>query len=84
MIEIEVQPKRRRGADDAIAVEDDELAVGEQFEVLQVVRRLEALGVVERRKAEPLQRFERGRVLRPRVHDDEPVGKLAEEPHEMR
>jgi hypothetical protein len=69
--EIEAHPQRRGRCDDAAAVEDDELAVGEQLDVLAIVRRLEALGVVERRETDALQRLELGRVLGPRAGDDQ-------------
>ena len=50
VVEVEVQPDRRRHADDRVAVERDELALGKQLDVLAIVRRLEPLRVVERRK----------------------------------
>ncbi len=82
VFEIEMQAERRRGANHAIAVEHDELAVGEQFEMLTVVRRLEAFGVSQRRETNLLQRFELLCVLRSRVQDGQTVGKTPVVPHQ--
>ena len=81
VIEVEVQPGRRSGANDFVAVEHHELAVGKQLDVLQIVRGFEALGVVQRRKTHALQLLELSRVLRSRLEHDEPVRQPAVVPH---
>ncbi len=81
VVEIEMQAQRRRRADDAVAVERDELAVGEQVDVVAIMRRLETFLIVERWKADALELFELGGVLRPRLHDDEIVRKPPVVPH---
>ena len=81
MVEVEVEPDRRRRADDAVAVQDDELPVLEKLDVFAVVARLEALVICERREADTLQFFELVGVLGPGLHDHEAVGESAVVPH---
>ena len=68
VLEVEAQADRRGRADDAVAVEHYELAVGEQLDVLAIVRGLEPLRVGERRETDALQFFELLGMFRPRVH----------------
>ncbi len=84
VVEIELEPERGRGADDAIAVEGDELSVGKELEMPAIVRRLEAFSVVEGRKTDPLQRFELFCVLWSRMHDHETAGEPPVVPHGRR
>ena len=56
--EVEVHADRRGCGHHAIAIEPDELSLGKQLQVLQVVRRLEALLVGERREHHALQRVQ--------------------------
>ncbi len=70
VVEVEVQADGGRGADDAVAVERDELAFVEDLEVLPVVARLEALLVGQGGEADELQGLELLGVLGARVHDD--------------
>src|SRR5205807_4039152 len=82
VVEIEMQSKRRRRADNAVAVEDDELSVGKQIDVFQIVGRLEALGIRKRWKAGALQLLELLRVLGARLQNRQAVRELAEVPHD--
>jgi hypothetical protein len=47
------------------------------------MRRLEALGIVQRRKADALQRFELLRVVAARLHDHQAVWKASVVPHDI-
>jgi hypothetical protein len=77
VIEIEIQPERRGGADDAIGVERDELSVCEQLDVPEVVAGLEALGGGQGREADFLEHLEGRGVLRPGSGNHDAVGKPA-------
>ena len=81
VLEVEVEADGGRGADNAFAVDDDELPVLEQLHMAAIVRRLEPLHVGERRKANALQLLERFGVLDARLHDDEAVREPAIAPH---
>ena len=81
VVEVEMQPERRGRADHRLTVERDELSAGKQLDVSAIVRRLEPLRVVERRKAGLLQRLELMGVLGLRLHDDETVREAPVVPH---
>ena len=84
VLEIERQPERRRRPDNDTAIQDDELAVGKQVEMFQVVGGFEALGIIECREADALQLFQLGRMFGPGLQDNQPVRKLAAIPHGVR
>ena len=81
VLEVERQADRRGRADDPVAVERHELAVGEELDVPPVVSGLEPLVVGEGRKADSLQLFELLGVFRPRVHHHETAVEAAVVPH---
>ena len=71
--EIKVQPNGRRGGNHAIPVKPDQLALGEQCDVLPVVRRLEAFFVGQRREHHALELFEGLGMLRSCRGDNQAV-----------
>ena len=73
MFEVEVEANRRCHADNAIAVEHDELALRKQLDVAAVVRSLELLIGCERREHDALQLLELLCVLGTGTPHDEPV-----------
>ena len=64
-------------AADALVVKADELPFRKQFDVLQIVRSLEALFVGQRGKHHALERFHRGRVSGSRRRDRQAIRKDA-------
>ena len=77
VLEVEVEPQRRGGADHAIALQHDELSVLEQLHVLEVVLALETLLVGQGREAAPLEFFHLDSELRARLHQDDTFFELA-------
>ena len=81
VLEVEVEADGGRGADNAIAVDDDELPVLEELDMMSIVRRLEPFGIVESRKASALQLLELFGVLDPGLHDEKAVREPPVVPH---
>ena len=72
-----VNPATNGMRDDGLDIQDDELAIGKQVEVMQIMSGLEAFGIIERRKTDALQRCEPWRMLGPGLQDDQPVLEFA-------
>ena len=77
MIEVEREPNRGRCGHHAIAIEHDQLSLGEQLEMPAVVTSLEALLIGQRRKHHALQGLEGGGMLRPGAGHHQAIGEDA-------